>query len=102
MLLQTRWIKIFKDIWANRTRSLLVVLSIAVGIAAVGMINSAAYMVERNLNAEFARGDPAQLEIYLSPFQKDLAKAVEGMREVQYADARRVVSAQAVNGRISA
>lgn len=95
MLLQTRWIKIFKDIWANRTRSLLVVLSIAVGIAAVGMINSAAYMVERDLNAEFARGNPAQLEIYLSPFQKDLAKAVEGMREVQSADARRVVSAQA-------
>ncbi len=95
MLLPTRWIKIFKDIWANRMRSLLVILSIAVGVAAVGMINGAAAMVRRDLYGEFAQGNPAQLEIYLSPFQKGVAQSVQGMREVKYADARRVVSAQA-------
>jgi putative ABC transport system permease protein len=36
----TRWIKIFKDIWDHKTRSLLVILSIAVGVAAVGMITT--------------------------------------------------------------
>jgi hypothetical protein len=40
MVIQARWSKILKDIWGNKSRSLLVIFSIAVGVAAVGMINN--------------------------------------------------------------
>jgi len=98
MALHTRWSKIFKDMWGYRTRSLLVILSIAIGVAAVGMINNAGRIIQRDLYGTFAAGNPAVLEIYVSPFQKDLAKAVQGMREIDFAQARRVESASVLGG----
>jgi putative ABC transport system permease protein len=91
MLFRTRWIKIMKDIWGNRSRSLLVILSITVGVAAVGMINIAGGNLQRDLYQSFAAGNPSVLEVYASPFQLDLAQAVEGSREVELAEARRVL-----------
>ena len=78
MELPTRWIKIFKDIWDHKTRSLLVILSIAVGVAAVGMINNAKSMIERDLFGPYLAGNPALVQIYVSPFDKSLANAVAG------------------------
>ena len=93
MELNTRWIKIVKDMWVNRSRSLLVILSIAIGVAAVGMINSAAYMIERDLYGQYAAGNAAVLQIYASPFDKSLSSSVQSMREVETAQSRRIASA---------
>jgi len=92
MMLPARWSKIIKDIWGNKSRSLLVILSIAVGVGAVGMINNAARIIQRDLYADYNAGNPALLEIYVSPFQDTLAVSVEAMREVDIADARRIVA----------
>lgn len=94
MLLDARWIKIFKDIWTNKTRSLLVILSIGVGVAAIGMIYNAGHIIQRDLYGEFRAGNPAHVYLYVSPFRKELAKSVENMREVEYAQARRILSAE--------
>jgi putative ABC transport system permease protein len=92
MEINARWTKILKDMWGNRSRSLLVILSIAVGVASVGMITNASRILKRDLYGSYRAGHPAQLEIYVSPFQKELATAVEGAREVEYAEPRRTVS----------
>ncbi|CAG0937243.1 ABC transporter permease YtrF [Thermoflexales bacterium] len=89
----TRWIKIFKDIWDHKTRSLLVILSIAVGVAAVGMINNAKSMIERDLFGPYLAGNPALVQIYVSPFDQSLADAVAGLREVETTQARRTAAA---------
>jgi putative ABC transport system permease protein len=89
----TRWIKILKDTWSNRSRSILVVLSIAVGVATVGMINQAGIIVRRDLFGAFYQGAPASLHISVSPFQKDLESAVESRSDVEAVQARRVTSA---------
>jgi putative ABC transport system permease protein len=89
----TRWIKILKDTWSNRSRSLLVVLSIAVGVATVGMINQAGINVRRDLFGAFYEGAPASLHISVSPFQSDLDSAVESQSDVKAVQARRVTSA---------
>jgi len=81
MELPTRWIKILKDIWDHKTRSLLVILSIAVGVAAVGMINNAKSMIERDLFEPYLAGNPALVQIYVTPFDKNLADAVAGLRK---------------------
>ncbi len=93
MELPTRWIKIFKDIWDHKSRSLLVILSIAVGVAAVGMINNAKSMIERDLFGPYLAGNPALVQLYVSPFDKSLADAVAGMREVETVQPRRIATA---------
>ena len=40
-LLKPRWSKVFSDLWDDKTRTALVVASIAVGVFAVGMIITA-------------------------------------------------------------
>ncbi len=37
-MIRPRWRKVLRDLWSNKTRTLLVVLSIAVGVFAVGTI----------------------------------------------------------------
>ncbi|MCC6147083.1 MAG: FtsX-like permease family protein [Anaerolineaceae bacterium] len=94
IVLKTRWIKVLKDIGGNKKRSMLVILSIAVGVAAVGMINTAKQIIQRDLYGSFLSGNPASLYVYTSPFQKDLSEAVQNMREVETAEARRTVAAE--------
>ena len=93
MELSTRWVKIFKDIWDHKSRSLLVILSIAVGVAAVGMINNAKSMIERDLFGPYLAGNPALVQVYVSRFDKDLANAVASLREVKMVQARRTTAA---------
>jgi putative ABC transport system permease protein len=97
VILPTRWIKILKDTWSSKTRSLLVVFSIAVGVAAVGMINHAGIIVRRDLFGSYAAGNPASLHITVSSFKEGLARAVAAMPEVQAAQARRVAGASLFN-----
>lgn len=93
MELNTRWIKIFKDIWDHKIRALLVILSIAVGVAAVGMINNAKHMIERDLFGPYLAGNPALVQVYVSPFDESLAEAVAGLRAVEMVQARRTTAA---------
>lgn len=97
MMFPTRWVKIFKDMWSNPSRSLLVIFSIAIGIASVGMINNAARIIQRDLYGQYAEGNPALLNIYVAGFPKELANSVAGMREVEDAQARRSLSASIID-----
>jgi putative ABC transport system permease protein len=96
MELRTRWRKILKDIWGNKTRSMLVILSIAVGVAAIGMINNTMSMLRRDLFGAHAAGNPASVSLYVSPFDTNMASAVEAMREVESVQAYRTVTARII------
>ncbi len=93
MHLSARWDKVIHDIWDNKSRSLLVIFTLAIGIAAVGMINNTARMIKRDLLGEFATTNPASITLYISPFQKELASSVAALRDVADAEATRWVSA---------
>jgi putative ABC transport system permease protein len=88
--LEARWRKIINDMWANKPRTVLVVLSIAVGVAAVGMVSNAWIMIQRDLYGPFERGHPHSVQVNVSPFDKEVLNAVRGMPEIARAEARRV------------
>jgi putative ABC transport system permease protein len=98
MNLSARWDKIIRDIWDNKPRSLLVIFTLAIGIAAVGMINNSVIMIKRDLFGQFAERNPASITLYVSPFPEELARDVEGMREVEIARAQRVVTTSMLTG----
>ena len=68
MALGARWDKILRDIWDNKPRSLLVIFTLAIGIAAVGMIHNTVRMLKRDLFGQYAGRNPASLTLYISPF----------------------------------
>lgn len=90
-LLSPRWRKVWADLWSNKLRTSLVVLSIAVGVFAVGMVYSSYLMFQRDLAQSWGKASPASASLYADPFDEDLVQSVRSLRGVQEADGRRNV-----------
>ena len=56
-MLSAQWHKVLNDLWGNKTRTLLIVLSIAVGLFATGAIVS----TQQVLSGQMSRGYAATL-----------------------------------------
>lgn len=93
MDLGARFDKILHDIWDNKARSLLVILTLTIGIGAVGMIFNTVRLLKRDLYGGYTLTNPASVNISVFLFPKELAKAVDALREVERAEAIREVNA---------
>jgi putative ABC transport system permease protein len=91
-VISPRWRKVLRDLWGNKTRTVLVVLSITVGVFAVGMTTSSRVVLSREMTASYLATTPSSAILYTEPFDDDLVEAVRGMREVGEAEGRRSVT----------
>ncbi len=97
--LRPRWRKVWRDLWLNKNRTIVVVLSIAVGVFAVGTIASSQVILSRDLQATYLASNPAHAMIMtMGSFGDDVVKAVERMREVDKAEARGRVTLRVKTG----
>jgi hypothetical protein len=86
----TRWTKLSRDIWSNRSRSLLVILSITVGVFAVGMISLTRQALTRSLHEQYLAIHPAEAIIQTLPgMDDDLVSAIRHTKGVTDAEGRR-------------
>lgn len=100
-MLSPRWKKVIGDLTGNPTRTLLVVLSIFIGVFAVGMILSSQEILKRELRANYLATRPAHATISTFPghtFHNDLVTVIRNMREVADAEARRSLNIRARTG----
>ncbi len=86
-----RWRKIFRDLLSNKTRTFLVILSIAVGVFSVGMIVSSRLILSEDLSTLFAQTNPPQATIY-GNFDEEVVESVRRMPNVEDAQGRGSVS----------
>lgn len=89
--LSPRWCKVWADLWTNKLRTALVVLSITVGVFAVGVVYSANLMFQRDLAQSWQTAAPASASLYADPFDEDLVESIYSLRAVKEADGRRNV-----------
>ena len=81
-----RWNKVLADLWDNKTRTLLVVASIAVGVFAVGAIITAYMILSEDIHVSYAAVNPANIEIMTDPFDDDFLRSIKeipGVGEVE-------------------
>lgn len=83
-----RWLKVFLDIWENRSRTILVVASIAVGVFAVGMIVAAYVILQTDMEDGYRSSNPANIDIVTTPFDDDFVRTVEKIPGVRQAEGR--------------
>ncbi len=94
-MLRARWYKVINDLLVNKTRTLLVILSLAVGLFAVGMIFSAQSILSEGMARSFIEINPSSGTVHtVEPFDEDFLQSVRSMKEVQEADARHSVQAR--------
>ncbi len=92
-MLRPRWRKVLRDLWSNKTRTMLVVLSIAIGVFAVGVITNSRIVLSQNLLEGYAATKPAHATILtLEPFDDALVEAIRNIDSVGEAEARRNVT----------
>ena len=97
-VLKTRWTKVFSDLWDDKTRTILVVASIAVGVFAVGMIITALMILREDINISYASANPANIEIWTDPFHGDLIRVLEKLPDANEVEGRHIISIRARRG----
>lgn len=93
-MLRPRWNKVLRDLALYKTRTILVVLSIAVGVFAFSTITAARANVLQELHASFLAINPVSATLMTEPFDDDLVDAIRRMPEVGAAEGQRRVSAR--------
>jgi putative ABC transport system permease protein len=87
LAISPRWRKVLRDLSSNRARTALVVLSIAVGVFAVGTVTSTRTILAHDLRLAYGATNPASATLVTSvPFDDDLvrtARHVDGVADAE-------------------
>ena len=96
--MSVRRAKIFRDLLVNKSRSLLIVLAVAVGVAAFGLMITGRIVLEENLRDVYSGTSPAHTTLTISPFDEELLDFVRSQNSVSLAQAQRVDRARILSG----
>jgi putative ABC transport system permease protein len=80
--------KVFADLGNNKARSVLVVLSIAVGVFAVGVIASSFAIVKKDMATDYEAVNPHTARIYTADFDSNLLATLGDIPGVEAIEAR--------------
>ncbi|MCK6628527.1 MAG: FtsX-like permease family protein [Anaerolineae bacterium] len=93
--LNPRWRKVIRDLADNKARTALVVLSIAVGVLAVGVVSGTRSIFGGQLETSYAATNPPSASLVVNgDFDQSVVDTIRAMREIEAAEGRRVVSAR--------
>ncbi len=88
-MLKSRWRQVRADLWSNKTRTGLIVLSITAGLFAIGVIVNARAILAEDYATSFAAINPSSGVIRTTEtFDQDLVRSVRRMDGVADADGR--------------
>jgi putative ABC transport system permease protein len=93
--MRPRWRKVISDLWDNKSRTLLVVASIAVGVFAIGMIAGAYEIISHDMGSSYASANPANIDMRTDGFDQNLIDAVKKLEGVKEAEGRQITSLRA-------
>src|SRR5687767_3211986 len=94
----TLWRKAIRDFWHERSRTVLVVLAIALGISAFAAVLSSYAILTRELDRGYLDINPASAVMRLDLIDDDLVKAILQNPEVSDAEPRRTIRGQIKSG----
>lgn len=72
-----RWSKVLHDLWDHKARTLLVMLTIAVGVFAVGFVGDLFFITLGDLDRNYQVANPHGAILYTDLFDNDLIPALE-------------------------
>lgn len=86
--------KILRDLWVNKTRSLLVIFAVAIGVAAFGLMLTGRIVLEENLSHVYSATNPAHVTLNTSPFDDALLDSLRDINSIDVLQPQRVDSAR--------
>ena len=96
--MKPRWRKVFADLWGNKTRFILVVLSLTIGLFTVGMISAGYINILEDMQNGYNAINPADLRFMTDPFDDELIQRVRRVDGVVTVDGEKRLRWQFQNG----
>jgi putative ABC transport system permease protein len=90
------WQKVYTDFWANKTRTLLMILTITLGVFSVGFVGNIGSMMNRDMDADYASANSHNAIIYAGPFDEEWVRALKKVPGVGDVEGRTQMAAQLV------
>jgi putative ABC transport system permease protein len=84
-MVNLRMRKILRDLWSNKSRTFLVVLSIAIGVFALSLTLRTQALLSANMLTSYAAIGPAEITLTADPFDEQFVKAIRTMSGVRAA-----------------
>jgi putative ABC transport system permease protein len=96
-MLRPRWQKVVTDLWKNKSRSMLVVASIMVGLFAIGIIANLYLTINRDMQVGFQSIHPANVMARTALIDDDMVDWIEHLPEIRRVEPVRRFSMQVEN-----
>ena len=94
--MSSRWKKVWADFWGNKSRTVIIILTIMVGTFAVGFnANLGSYML-KSMDEDYLSANPAEATIFASSFDDDLVKTAREVPGVDAVEGRSNTSAHLI------
>ncbi len=90
--MKPRWRKVLLDLIENKGRTVLVVLSIAVGVFSIGVISGTYVIISNDMSVTYAANNPANIEFRMDDFDNDMLNTIRNASGVKDVEGRRVVN----------
>ena len=88
-----RWRKMLRDLWINKTRTALIVLSLAVGVFTVSFLINTESILRTAFEREYAAVNPSSATLIIPEgFDQDFVDAIRKMPAIEEAEGRRSVN----------
>ena len=90
--IKPRWQKVLSDLWGNKVRTLLVVISIAVGVFAVGFVSVTFIILLTDMDADYQSVNPHEAIITSQTFSEEFLPSMEKVDGVGQVEGRSSVN----------
>lgn len=88
-MLSAKWMKAIRDLWINKTRSILGILAMAIGGFGCGFIINAYTILIREMDRNYRDTNPASFTIYAEPLDSELSNRIKRHPGIQEVEPRR-------------
>jgi putative ABC transport system permease protein len=92
--MSSRWKKVWADFWGNKTRTILTILTIAVGTFAVGFTTNLGSYMAQSMESDFLSSKPSEAVVYAHPMTDDSVKAARSVAGVADVEGQSTFSGQ--------
>lgn len=96
-MISPRWWKVIRDVWDNKSRTILVVLSIAIGVFAFGGLFITRVIAEGALDGQYRLTNSPQISMSLPPFDDHFVAWMARQQHVSGAQGRASYSVKLVD-----
>lgn len=94
--MSSRWKKVWADFWGNKSRTFLIIITIAVGVLAVGFNQNLGLYMAESMDGDYLSASPSEATVYAGPLDDDMVKIAREVPGVDAVEGRRSTSATVV------